>query len=388
MSEFDLTEQNMYYRDQGRKIARECIRPLAAELDRTGEYPHKLFETLHKENLAGIWVPTEYGGRGASLLDLVIFIEEMARECGGMAAIYAVNALGSFPLILVGTQAQKDKYLPRIARGELKTAFGLSEPQAGSDAGNLTTTARVEADRIVLNGTKKWNTNGGIAGIYTIFANAHPEKGARGITAYLVEKDTPGFRVGKREQLMGIRCVPVHELHLEDCRIEPSQQLGAEGEGFKIAMQTLDMARPGIGAQAVGIAQGALDLALSYTQDRQQFGQPIARNQAIQFKIADMGTQIHAARLLVRHAARAIVQQSAQSQLYASMAKLFASDTAMSVTTDAVQLFGGYGYCQDFPIEKYLRDAKITQIYEGTNEIQRMVIARALFKAASNKDKQ
>jgi len=382
---FQVTEQNRFYQEAGQRIAQEYIKPVAAELDRTRDYPHSVFEVLQKENLAGIWIPEEYGGRGASLTDLVIFVEEMARVCGAIAAIYAVNALGSFPILIAGTDDQKQKYLPAIASGALKTAFGLSEPDAGSDAGSLKTTAIKEGDQVVLSGTKKWNTNGGVAGIYTIFANSDPERGARGVTAYLVEKGTPGFTVGKREPLMGIRCVPVHELHFEKCRIPRTQLLGKAGEGFKIAMQTLDRARPGIGAQAVGIGQGALDLTLEYTMSRQQFGQPISRNQGIQFMLADMGTQVMAARLLVRQAAYALDNQLKEGSAIAAMAKLFASDTAMAVTTDAVQLFGGYGYCEDYPIEKFMRDAKITQIYEGTNQIQRIVISRALMKGASAK---
>lgn len=380
MSDFDLTEQNKYYRDAGRRIAQEIIKPIAARYDQSREYPSELFDVLQKENLSGMWIPEEYGGRGARLIDLVLFVEEIARACGGMALIYAVNALGSFPIMLAGTEEQKKKYLPKVASGEIKTAFGLSEPTAGSDVGNMKSSATIDGNSVVLNGSKKWNTNGGVASIFTIFANARPDRGARGITAYLVDRDTAGFTVGKRELLMGIRCASVNELHLENCRIDASQQLGNEGDGFKIAMQTLDLARPGIGAQAVGIAQGALDLAINYTQERQQFGQPISRNQAIQFMLADMGTKIEAARLLVHKAARALDLQTPDASYYASMAKLYASDTAMQVTTDAVQLFGGYGYCEDYPIEKYMRDAKITQIYEGTNQIQRIVISRALMK--------
>lgn len=385
MSDFYLSDKNKYYREIGKRIADEVVRPIAAELDRSREYPHKFFEALREDNLAGMWIPEEYGGCGASLFDLVLFVEELAKACGGVAAVYAVNALGSFPLLLFGTDEQKQKYLPRLASGELKAAFGLSELTAGSDAGSLKTTAVSDGDNVILNGDKKWNTNGGVAGIYTIFANAKPEKGARGITAYLVEKETPGFIIGKREQLMGIKCCPVHELHLENVKIPITQQLGKEGEGFKIAMKTLDRARPGIGSQAVGIAQGALDLALNYTNERKQFGEAISRNQAVQFMLADMGTKTQAARLLVYHAAQALDANSKDGSSIAAMAKLFSSDTAMSVTTDAVQLFGGYGYCEEHPIEKYMRDAKITQIYEGTNQIQRIVIGRSLIKGISKK---
>lgn len=375
-----MSETNRRYQQKAREIAHDVIAPLCAELDRTREYPDGVFEILKAENMSGIWVPKDYGGPGASIFDLVLVIEEFARVCGGVACVYAVNALGSFPLLIAGNEEQKRKYLPGIAAGDIKTAFGLSEKNAGSDAGSLQTLAEVVSDKIVLNGAKKWTTNASAASLYTIFANSRPDRGARGITAYLVEKGTAGFSVGKREDLMGIRCVPVHELQFNDCAILPEQQLGKEGQGFKIAMQTLDNARPGIGAQAVGIAQGAFELAVKRVQERKQFDQPLVRNQAIQFLLADMGTQIHASRLLVHEAAHALDSGDVNHSLYAAMAKLMASDTAMDVTTKAVQLFGGYGYCRDYPIEKFMRDAKITQIYEGTNEIQRLVIGRALIK--------
>jgi len=298
---------------------------------------------------------------------------------------YAVNALGSFPIILGGTEDQKTRWLPGIAAGEKLVAFGLSEKDAGSDAGSMTTRAERDGDHYVLNGEKKWNTGGAVASYNTIFAVTEPGRGARGISALVVEKDTPGYRVGKHEDKMGIRCVPVVEIHLENCKVPADNLLGgAEGKGFKHAMMTLDRARPGVAAQAVGLAQGAFDLALEYTGNRQQFGQSISAFQGVQWMLADMGTQIEAARQLVYTAARAADEGSKSLSKLSAMCKLFATDVAMKVTTDAVQLFGGYGYVKDYPIEKYMRDAKITQIYEGTNQIQRLVIARTLLREAAS----
>jgi butyryl-CoA dehydrogenase len=292
---------------------------------------------------------------------------------------YAVNALGSFPIILGGTDEQKEQYLPAVAAGDQLIAFGLSEKASGSDAGSLRTTALRDGDEYVINGEKKWNTNGGVASLYTVYALTDPSRGMRGISPFLVERDTPGFEVGKREDTMGIRTVHVNELHFSDCRVPAGNLLGGrEGGGFKNAMMTLDRARPGVAAQALGLAQGAFEWALRFTSERRQFGQTVMSFQAIQFMLADMATQIEAARQLVYTAARAIDAGVRNPNKIAAMCKVFATDTAMKVTTDAVQLFGGYGYCKDYPIEKYMRDAKITQIYEGTNQVQRLVIGRAL----------
>jgi butyryl-CoA dehydrogenase len=297
---------------------------------------------------------------------------------------FAVNALGSFPIILGGTEDQKQKYLPGIARGDDLIAFGLSEKASGSDAGSLRTTAARDGDDWLINGEKKWNTNGGVASLFTTYALTNPERGMRGISAFMVERDRPGFRVGKREDTMGIRCVPVVELHYEDCRV-PAENLvgGTEGTGFKNAMMTLDRARPGVAAQALGLAQGAYEWALRYISERKQFGQTVLSFQAVQFMMADMATQIEAARQLVYNAARAIDAGEPNINRLAAMAKVFATDTAMKVTTDVVQLFGGYGYCKDYPVEKYMRDAKITQIYEGTNQVQRLVIGRTITREAA-----
>ncbi len=374
-----LNDRNLDYQDRAREVAEKYVRPRAAELDRTGEYGWDILEALKEYGLTGIWIPEEYGGQGAGVLDMCMVVEQLSRACGGVGVAYAVNALGSFPIILGGTDEQKRTYLPPIASGEKLIAFGLSEKASGSDAGSLRTTAIKQDGHYVLNGDKKWNTNGGQASVYTVYALTDPERGMRGISAFIVEKDTPGFELGKREDTLGIRTVSVHELHFNDCRVPEGQLLGGrEGGGFKNAMMTLDRARPGVAAQALGLAQGALEWALRYTSERRQFGQSVLSFQAIQFMLADMATQVEAARQLVYTAARAVDAGVKNINKIAAMAKVFATDTAMKVTTDAVQLFGGYGYCHDYPIEKYMRDAKITQIYEGTNQVQRLVIGRAL----------
>jgi butyryl-CoA dehydrogenase len=380
-----LTKENIHYRDLTRELADKHVRPVAAELDRTGEYPWSVIKALQEKGLMGVWIPKDYGGEGAGVLNLCIVVEELSRACGGIGVTYAVNSLGSFPIILGGTEEQKKKYLPDIASGRKLIAYALSEKEAGSDAGSLKARAELVGDEYILNGDKKWTTNAGAANIFTAFATVNPERGTRGVSAFIVERGTPGFEIGKREDLMGIRCVPVHETHFRNCRLPVSQLLGGvEGRGFKHAMMTLDQARPAVAAQAVGLAQGALDLALEYTKQRHQFGQSIASFQAIQFMLADMATQVEASRQLVYAAARAIDLGAANVSKLAAMSKVFATDTAMRVTTDAVQLFGGYGYCRDYPIEKYMRDAKITQIYEGTNQVQRIVISRALIKEGAS----
>jgi len=380
-----LTKENIHYRDLARSIAREHVKPVAAELDRSGEYPWGVIKALQEAGLMGMWIPKDYGGGGSGLLNLCIVVEEISRACGGVGCTYVVNALGSLPIVLGGTEEQKKRRLPDIATGKNLIAFALSEKSAGSDAGSLQTRAVRSGDGYVINGDKKWTTNGAAASVFTVFATVNPERGTRGVTGFIVERGTAGFEVGKREDLMGIRCVPVNETHFKDCRVAESELLGgAEGRGFKHAMMTLDVARPFVAAQGLGIAQGALDLALEYTKQRQQFGQSIASFQGIQFMLADLATQVEAARHLVYAAARAVDAGAKDVSKISAMSKVFATDTAMRVTTDAVQLFGGYGYCRDYPIEKYMRDAKITQIYEGTNQIQRMVIGRALIKEGAS----
>ncbi len=378
-----LGAKTQEYQAKAREVAEKYVRPVAAELDRTGEYPWSVIAALKEYDLMGIWVPAEYGGHGAGVLDMCVVVEQLSRACGGVGVAYAVNALGSFPIVLGGTEEQKRRYLPAITTGEKLIAFGLSEKASGSDAGSLRAKAVKDGDGYVVDGDKKWTTNANAATIYTVYASTNPERGTRGASAFIVEKDTPGFEIGKREQLMGIRCVPVHELHFKNCRVPSSALLGdKEGAGFANAMMTLDRARPGVAAQAVGLAQGALEWAIRYTSERQQFGQSVMSFQATQFMLADMAIQIEAARQLVYTAARAIDAGLPNVSRLAAMSKVFATDTAMRVTTDAVQLFGGYGYCQDYPIEKYMRDAKITQIYEGTNQIQRVVIGRSLTREA------
>jgi butyryl-CoA dehydrogenase len=383
-----LTKENRYYRDLARSVADQHVRPIAAELDRTGEYPWGVIKALQETRLMGVWIPKDYGGEGAGVLNLCIVVEELSRACGGVGVTYAVNALGSFPVIIGGTEEQKKTYLPDIASGKKLVAYALSEKSAGSDAGSLKTRAERSGDHYTITGDKKWTTNAAAASVFSVFATVNPDRGTRGVSGFIVEKGTPGFEIGKREDLMGIRCVPVNETHFKDCRVHESQLLGgAEGRGFKHSMMTLDNARPFVAAQAVGLAQGAIDLALEYTKQRQQFGQSIASFQGIQFMLADMATRVEAARQLVYAAGRAIDLGAPNVSKLAAMAKVFATDTAMQVTTDAVQLFGGYGYCRDYPIEKYMRDAKITQIYEGTNQIQRVVISRALIKEGASSEK-
>ena len=374
-----LPARTQEYQARAHEVAEKFVRPVAAELDRTGEYPWSVIDALREYDLMGIWIPTEYGGHGAGVLDMCIVVEELSRACGGVGVAYAVNALGSFPIVLGGTDEQKRKYLPSVAKGERLIAFGLSEKASGSDAGSLRARALRNGDGYVVTGDKKWTTNANAATIYTVYASTNPERGTRGASAFILEKGTPGFEIGRREQLMGIRCVPVHELHFHDCKVPASALLGEkEGAGFANAMMTLDRARPGVAAQAVGLAQGALEWAIRYTSERQQFGQSVMSFQAVQFMLADMAIQVEASRQLVYTAARAIDAGLRNVSKLAAMCKVLATDTAMRVTTDAVQLFGGYGYCQDYPIEKYMRDAKITQIYEGTNQIQRVVIAKRM----------
>ncbi len=383
-----LSAASIEYRERAREVTEKVVRPLAAQLDRSGEYGWEILEALKAARLTGIWIPPEYGGQGAGVLDLCLVVEQLSRACGGVGVAYAVNALGSFPIILGGSEEQKRKVLPPIAAGEQLIAFGLSEKASGSDAGSLRTTAVKDGDSYVLNGAKKWTTNGGVASFFTVYALTDPSRGMRGISAFIVERDTPGFSVGKREDTMGIRTVPVNELEFVDCRVPASALLGGkEGGGFKNAMMTLDRARPGVAAQGVGLAQGAFEWAMRYTGERRQFGQSVQSFQATQFLLADLATQIEAARQLVYTSARLIDVGAANISKLAAMGKVFATDTAMRVATEAVQLFGGYGFCRDYPIEKYMRDAKITQIYEGTNQVQRLVIGRALTREYSDIDK-
>jgi alkylation response protein AidB-like acyl-CoA dehydrogenase len=378
-----LTEENRRWRDVARRLAEEVVRPVAAKYDRLQEYPWEVKEALAKAGLMSVWIPKEYGGAGGGVLDTCICVEELSRACGGVGVLYAVNALGSTPILISGTEEQKKKYLPRVASGESLIAYSLSEKFAGSDAGSLRTPAVRDGDHWVIDGEKKWTTNGGPADLYTVFAVTDPDNKRERISGFIVEKGTPGFSVTKVEDKMGIRCVPVAEVNLDKVRVPNSQLLGGKpGQGFKDAMRTLDRARPSVAAQAVGLAQGALDYAVVYANRRQQFGQQIGAFQMIQQLLADMAARVDAARYLVYAAARAIDLGMPAGSRLAAECKLYATDVAMQVTTDAVQVFGGYGFMRDYPIEKYMRDAKITQIYEGTNQVQRIVVARALMKEA------
>ena len=383
-----LSDEQKMIKELCSKIAEEKIRPVAAELDKTEEFPREIIKILAKSDLFAIFVPEQFGGtlqippgqQVAGVLDLCIATEELSRACGGVAVCYAASALGTFPIILYGSEEQKKKYLPGLAGGEKLAAFGLTEPEAGSDASAIKTTAKKQGDSYILNGTKHFITNGEEAEVYTIIAMTDKTKGARGASAFIVEKGTPGFSFGKKEDKLGIRASVTSELIFNDCKIPKENLLTKEGMGFIITMKTLDISRPGVAAQAVGIAQGALDLTVKYAKERQQFGKSISSFQGIQWMLADMATQIEAARALIYSVARMVDSGKTGAAKESAMAKLFASDTAMRVTTDCVQIFGGYGYMKDYPIEKYMRDAKITQIYEGTNQVQRNIIALQLIK--------
>jgi butyryl-CoA dehydrogenase len=375
---FYLTDEQRMIRDLARKVARERIAPHAAHYDETETYPEESMRAILESGLFAIWVPEAYGGTDMGCLALSLVCEEIASACAATATQYLDQPLGGLPILLAGSAAQKERYLPGLATGELLSAYSLSEPGAGSDAAGLRTTAVRRGDHYVLNGSKQWCTNGDHADVITVFATVDPSKRAKGVTAFLVEKGTPGFEVGKKEKKLGIRASPTVALHFTDCAIPAAQRLGGEGEGFKIAMATLDMTRPATGSMAVGIAQAALDAAVGYARERQQFGQPIAAFQGLQFMLADMAMQTHAARLMVHHAARQVDAGIRGNTYEASMAKCWAGDAAMKVATDAVQVFGGYGYTREFPVERFMRDAKIMQIYEGTNQIQRLIIAKEL----------
>jgi alkylation response protein AidB-like acyl-CoA dehydrogenase len=358
----------------------ERVAPRAAEIDHTGEFPWDMKELLAQQDILAMPFPEEYGGLGSSELAIVMAIEELARYCATTSLLLAVQQLGSMPILLAGNEEQKQKYFPRLASGEWMTAFALTEAGSGSDAAAMRTRAVRQGDKYILNGSKRFITNGGISQMNSVFALTDPSVGTHGISAFIVEKAFPGFSVGRIEDKMGIKGSQTAELIFTDCEVPAENLLGREGEGFKIAMMTLDRTRIGIGAQALGIAQGALDLAISYAKQRVQFGRPIADNQGIQFMLADMATKLEASRLLVYNAAEMVDRGDENFGMYSAMAKMFASDRAMEVTGDAVQILGGYGYMKEYPAERMMRDAKITQIYEGTNQIQRVVIARELLK--------
>ncbi|HET6850271.1 MAG TPA: acyl-CoA dehydrogenase [Gaiellales bacterium] len=379
---FALTEEHEAIRAAVRDIAEREIAPHAGEVDAQPRYPIEAQKALTTAGFHATHIPEQYGGEGADAVATCIVIEEVARADASASLIPAVNKLGSVPILLSASEDLKQKVLPSIAAGDAMISYALSEREAGSDAASMKTRARLDGDHWVLNGSKMWITNAGVSSWYTVMASTDPEKGANGISAFVVHKDDPGFTVGTKERKLGIKGSPTCEIYFSDCSIPADRIVGEPGTGFKTALRTLDFTRPTIGAQAVGIAQGALDAAVGYVKERKQFGTAIGSFQGVQFMLADMEMQIEAARNLVYVAAARGEQGGPGADLtrLAASAKAFASDVAMKVTTDAVQLFGGYGYTQDFPVERMMRDAKITQIYEGTNQIQRMVIARSLLR--------
>ncbi|HVF21125.1 MAG TPA: acyl-CoA dehydrogenase [Mycobacteriales bacterium] len=377
---YQLGEEHDLLRKSVRALAEAKIAPRAAEIDETAEFPWDVYEELKRNDLHAVHIPEAYAGAGADAISSAIVIEEVARVCASSSLIPAVNKLGTQGLLLSGSEELKQRYLPMLARGEGMFSYALSEPEAGSDAASMKTRAVRDGDSYVLDGSKRWITGAGVSTWYTVMAVTDPEKKANGISAFVVHADDPGFTVGKLEKKMGIKGSPTGELYFDSCRIPADRMIGEEGTGFKTALRTLDHTRLTIGAQALGIAQGAFDYALGYTLEREQFGKPIAGFQAVQFMLADMAMNIEAARQLIYVAAAKAERMEPELTFISAAAKCFASDTAMQVTTDAVQLLGGYGYVTDYPVERMMRDAKITQIYEGTNQIQRVVMARNLLK--------
>ena len=378
--DYFLTEEQQMIKEIAAKIASERVRPVRAELDEREEFPWDLMKILAQSDLFGVYLPEEYGGLGGGVLENCLAIEELGRACIGVATTYAASGLGAYPILLHGSEEQKQKYLPVIASGQKLAAFAVTESGAGSDAGGIQTTAKRDGDFYILNGTKQWITNGGEAEIYTVVAITDKEKGARGASALIVEKGDPGFAFGKKEKKMGICASATRELLFNDCKIPADRLISREGTGFIVTMKTFDVSRPGIGALAVGLSQGALDISVEYARKRVQFGKPIISFQAVQHMLADMATETEAARALVYATAKYIDSGAKDISKLSAMAKLFPTDVAMRVTTNAVQVLGGYGYMRDYPVEKMMRDAKILQIYEGTNQIQRNIIGQELNK--------
>ncbi|USK80328.1 acyl-CoA dehydrogenase [Peribacillus frigoritolerans] len=378
--QFKLTEEHEMIRKMVRDFAQNEVAPTAAERDEEERFDREIFDKMAELGLTGIPWPEEYGGIGSDYLAYCIAVEELSRVCASTGVtLSAHTSLAGWPIYKFGTEEQKQKYLRPMAQGEKIGAYGLTEPSSGSDAGGMRTTAKLVDDEYVISGSKIFITNGGIADTYVVFALTDPESKQKGTSAFILEKDFPGFSVGKKEKKLGIRSSPTTEIIFDECRVPKENLLGKEGEGFKIAMMTLDGGRNGIAAQAVGIAQGALDAAVDYAKERVQFGKPISAQQGIGFKLADMATGVEASRLLTYQAAW-LESVGLPYGKESAMSKLFAGDTAMKVTTEAVQVFGGYGYTKDYPVERYMRDAKITQIYEGTQEIQKLVISRMVTK--------
>ena len=383
--DYGLTEEQKEIVELTRKIGKERMLPVRAKLDEEEEFPWDIINILADAGLFGIYIPQEYGGLGFGNLANCLAVEELSRYCIGISVSFAASGLGAYPILLYGNEEQKKKYLPIIASGKKLAAFGITESAAGSDAAAIRTTAVKDGDEYVLNGVKQWITNGGEAEIYSVIAITDKTKGPRGASAFIVEKDTPGFTFGKKEKKLGIRASATRELVFEDCRISKENLIGREGIGFIVAMKTFDQTRTGIAAQGVGLAQGALDAAVEYARERETFGKPIISHQAVQHMLADMATEIEAARALTYLAAKVADNNTKDLTKVSAMCKLFATDVAMRVTTDAVQIFGGYGYMRDYPVEKMMRDAKILQIYEGTNQIQRSVIGQHLIKEGARR---
>jgi len=381
--DYFFTEQQQMIIDTAREITNEKIIPARAELDEKNQFPRAILEDIAKADLFSIFVPEEYGGLGGGGFEIVLAMEELARGCVGVATSFAASALGIFPVMIAGSNEQKQKYLPDIASGARWAAFGLTEANAGSDAAGIRTTAVEDGDCWVLNGTKQWITNGGESQIYSIVAMTDPNKGPRGASIFVVEDGDPGFSYGKKEDKMGIRSSSTRELIMKDCRIPRDRLVGRRGTGFITVMKTLDLSRPGIASLGIGLAQAALDEAVTYAKQRVQFGKPIISFQAVQHMLADMAIQLEAGRALVYAAAKHIDSHPKDMSKVSSMCKVFATDMAMKVTTDAVQILGGYGYMKEYPVEKMMRDAKILQIYEGTNQIQRNVVGQELNKEYS-----
>jgi len=384
--DYFLDDEQTTVRDLARRIAEEKIIPVRAELDQKEEFPWEIIRELADADMFRVFIPEEYEGLGGRCLDLCLVVEELSRACGGVAISFAANALGSLPLIHHGSEEQKRRYLPDIAAGKRLTAFALTEATAGSDASNIRTTATRDNGDYVLNGTKQFITNGGEADIYVVIAMTDPARGGRGASAFIVEKDTPGFTFGKKEDKMGIRASSTRELVFRDCHVPEGNLLGREGLGFIISVRTIDRSRPGVAAQAVGIAQGALEAAVEYARQRVQFGHPVSSFQAVQHMLANMAIEVEAARCMVYAVARTVDSGAKSFAEEAAMAKVFASDMAMRVTTDAVQILGGVGYMREYPVEKMMRDAKITQIYEGTNQVLRNGIALEVLKRKGTRE--
>jgi alkylation response protein AidB-like acyl-CoA dehydrogenase len=377
-----LTDEQREIRDLVRTLARERIAPRAAEIDKSAEFPWDVVDLYRDHGVFGVMYDEEFGGLGASSLMTLVAVEEVSKVCATSGLILGVQELGSLGLKLAGTEEQKRRYLPLLATGEWLTAYALTEPGSGSDSAAMRSEARREGNEYVLNGSKRFITNAGVAKLYTVFAKTDPDAGHAGISAFVVEADAPGFEVGRIEPKMGIKGSTTGELFFSDCRIPAANLLGEEGEGFRIAMRILDRSRPGIGAQGLGLAQGATDYALEYAKTRETMGKPIAEHQLVAGMLADMETKCEAARGLLYRCGQLIDEDADGSELtkLSAMTKLYCTDVAMEVTTDAVQILGGYGYMQEYPVERMMRDAKITQLYEGTNQIQRLVIAREMLK--------